>query len=177
MRVIFLDFDGVLNSEASFRYETRLRKAGKAKGPVNETLCNVCTSNLQVILDRFPEVKIVISSTWRELFELEWLKEHLKKYRVDGDRVIDKTPSLYQPSTNPYSVAQERTPRGNEIKDWLDRHPEVTGYVILDDNSDMLPDQRQHFVQTDWLTGMTLYHVNEAIDVLHRRRYERKKED
>ena len=40
MKVIFLDFDGVMNSEGSFGYEHRRRNHHKeqgVKGPVNET--------------------------------------------------------------------------------------------------------------------------------------------
>ena len=62
MKVIFLDFDGVLNSEGSFSYEERLRKKFKKEfkdKPTNQTLCNVCTSNFQMILEHYPKVKIV----------------------------------------------------------------------------------------------------------------------
>jgi hypothetical protein len=31
--------------------------------------------------------------------------------------------------------------RGEEIKAWLHQHPEVTRYAIVDDDSDMLPEQ------------------------------------
>ncbi len=47
MKVIFLDFDGVLNSEASFRMEIR-RKNNR----VSDTLNPVACSNLQYILEQ-----------------------------------------------------------------------------------------------------------------------------
>src|SRR5271167_3063429 len=119
MKVIFLDFDGVLNSSASFVLETRIRKAkpqtGRRLPPVNETLCHVCTSNFQMILEEVPSAKIVISSTWREIYNLEWLKKKLKSYGIDSSRVIDKTPSSFRD-------------RGYEIKQWLEEHPEVTNF-------------------------------------------------
>ena len=56
MKVIFLDFDGVLNSQGSFVLEDRIRKDNirrqNVKGKVNETLCHVCTSNFQLVLDQ-----------------------------------------------------------------------------------------------------------------------------
>src|SRR6202158_2602282 len=85
MKVIFLDFDGVLNSAASFVLEARFRKENKVFDdlcPVNETLCHICTSNFRHILDEVPDVKIVISSSWRNLFELEWLKDKLQEYKI-----------------------------------------------------------------------------------------------
>jgi hypothetical protein len=161
MKVIFLDFDGVLNSAASFRYEDRRREKLALENPdapklckVNETLCNVCTSNFQLILDHFPKAKIVISSTWRELFELDWLKEKLASYGIDSSRVIDKTPISYG------------GPRGSEIQAWLNMHPEVKKYVVLDDNEidGGIPDEK--VVKTTWDTGLTLPHVFQAIKVL-----------
>lgn len=157
MKVLFLDFDGVLNSEGSFLYETRRRKQWKeqgVKGPVNQTLCNVCTSNLQFVLDTYPELKVVISSTWRELFDLEWLKQHLLSYHIDGHRVIGRTPSLHNN-------------RNKEIHAWLKDHPEVTHYAIVDDNLyDGLDLNMGRFVQTSWETGLTMDKAKELIWLL-----------
>lgn len=152
MKVIFLDFDGVLNSAASFLYEGRIRDndPDTLREPVNNTLCHVCTSNFIRILEECPDVKVVISSTWRELYSMEWLKEKLKSYGIDSDRVIDRTPSSF------------RGYRGGEIDQWLAEHPEVTDFVILDDNSDMEP-YMDKFVKTTWATGLTLPHVYETI--------------
>ena len=45
--------------------------------------------------------------------------------------------------------------RGEEIKEWLDRHSEVTKYAILDDDSDMLEEQLPNFFKTSFETGLT----------------------
>lgn len=44
--------------------------------------------------------------------------------------------------------------RGDEIAEWLSRHPEVTKYAIIDDDSDMLPEQMPHFVHTQAVDGI-----------------------
>lgn len=158
MKVIFLDFDGVLNSAGSFLYESRRRKEWKEQGVsgrVNETLCNVCTSNFQAVLDQYPEVKVVISSTWRELYDLEWLKQKLASYHIDSSRVIDRTPSTIDNARN------------REIHMWLAQHPEVTHYVIVDDNIyDGLHLNVGRFVNTSWETGLTLDKAYEMIQLL-----------
>jgi hypothetical protein len=153
-KVIFLDFDGVLNSAGSFLYESNRRKKRKEqnlKGPVNETLCNVCTANFQHVLDKYPEVKVVISSTWRELFTLDWLKSKLESYGIDGSRVIGITPK------------EEYGNRGIEINRWLSNNPLVAHYVIIDDNDWGIIDihTRDRFVQTTWDGGMTYAHAVE----------------
>lgn len=57
--------------------------------------------------------------------------------------------------------------RGSEIKEWLDAHPEVTNYVIIDDDNDMLDEQEPHFVQTSWYDGINDYNVEKAIEILN----------
>lgn len=158
MKVIFLDFDGVLNSAASFLLEDRKNKAlrgpaKKNKVKINETLCHVCTSNFQYILDKAPDVKIVISSTWREIYKLEWLQDKLASYGIDSSRVIDKTPSSFRS-------------RGYEINQWLEDHPEVKTFVILDDNEigDRFTDKE--IVETTWPVGLTLAGVYKALKIL-----------
>lgn len=82
------------------------------------------------------ECKIVLSSSWKHGKEA---KEQVKKQVY---KFIDITPDC--PGD-----------RGNEIKAWLDDHPEVTKYAILDDDSDMLKEQLPSFFQTTWKTGLT----------------------
>jgi hypothetical protein len=155
MKVIFLDFDGVLNSSASFLMESRRKKKLLPVKPrlakqikVNDTFSAVCASNFQYILDKCPDVKVVISSTWRVIHSMEYLLAKLEEYGIDSSRVIGKTPR---------AVGQgfSGAPRGDDISEWLAEHPEVTDYVILDDNSDMTV-HMDKLVQTTWLDGLTL---------------------
>jgi hypothetical protein len=45
--------------------------------------------------------------------------------------------------------------RGEEIQAWLDQHPEVDRYAIVDDDADMLPEQQPNFFKTTFETGLT----------------------
>jgi len=56
--------------------------------------------------------------------------------------------------------------RGNEVKEWLDRHPEVDKYVILDDDSDFLEDQKPFFVQTNSDDGFSANNYMAAEKIL-----------
>lgn len=49
--------------------------------------------------------------------------------------------------------------RGWQIYEWVERHPEVEGYVIVDDDTDMLPHQAGHFLQTSYEEGLMPRHV------------------
>lgn len=158
MKVIFLDFDGVLNSATSFLYENNRRKKHKEQGvsgPVNETLSYHCCAALQHVLDAYPEVKIVLSTTWRELFSLDWLREKLASYHVDSSRVIDRTPS---------SISGDR---GEEIGRWLYSHPEVKQYVVIDDNDwGISALHKEEFIKTEWEHGMHVGHTYQMIEKL-----------
>lgn len=165
MKVIFLDFDGVLNSSASFKMHARKRRKLMEKDPeaakqyhINEHLCEVCASNFQYILDKCPDAKIVISSAWRNLYELDWLKEKLASYGIDSSKVIDKTGQVVRGFT--YA-------RGEEIGEWLSEHPEVTHFAIIDDNhigNGYEADGK--VVATNWFQGLTLSDAHKAIGLL-----------
>lgn len=77
--------------------------------------------------------------------------------------------------------------RGNEIDYWLTSHfggittaygdafrnhwhPEDTDYeyVIFDDDADMLLGQKDNFIQTDRMTGVTQADIDKAIKILNR---------
>jgi len=85
---------------------------------------------------------IVVTSTWR-------LWDNYKECLIngglrDGIEVLGKTPSI------------RGVPRGSEIKAYLEEHPEINYYIIVDDEADMLPEQIGHFIMTDGDVGFTL---------------------
>jgi len=168
MRVIFLDFDGVINSEQSSTFWHNKRDQEKWEnemyssweGTLFEYLahefCPIALSNVEELVRRVPDVKIVVSSTWRLGHTVDDLKKILKHAKLVADAIIDVTPAFRD------------GPRGNEIKDWLDRHPEVTNYVIIDDDRDMLEEQQENFVNTSSLHGFLYGEMLQAERILDR---------
>ena len=130
MNIIFLDIDGVLNCE----YTTERH--------------NGCTGIDKFLLHRFLKIqkktsaKVVLSSTWRigRVYPLMALALNLP--------IIDRT-------RDGEHLSMRSEPRGYQIKDYLDKHPEVTQYVIVDDDSDMLLWQQHYFFKTDNYSGLT----------------------
>lgn len=142
MNVIFLDVDGVLNMHGSGGLFTLNRK------------------RLQLLdkLVKDTNAVVVVSSTWRIDFQ------HMRKLRnvlgYRGIKIIGVTDQLG------LSANGGRYYRGHEIQKWLDEHPEVNNYVILDDDSDMLDSQLRNFVQTDGNIGLTETLVYRATYIL-----------
>ena len=95
--------------------------------------------------------KIVISSTWRTA-GLEVMQTMWRLRGLPGE-VIAVTPHLH-------------TARGKEIAAWL-RLNEVESYVILDDNTDYLPEQRPYFIRTDSQYELTYQDAERCIKILN----------
>ena len=177
MRVIFLDVDGVLNSEEYLlKLEAQHRLLGHTEpaSPKRETTCDCFKLYHQIDRDavarvnRIVEVtgsKIVISSTWRKLFDPPDLRRLLEAHGLVGE-IIGETPDGHKtPEMAAVYGHIERMYRGYEIDFWLRQHPEVDRFVILDDGSDMVMHTKR-LVQTDCAEGLLDDHVELAIRVM-----------
>jgi len=99
------------------------------------------------------DTKICISSTWKHHFGI-------KGYVSTPEKWEDALVKLgFKRGTYVGITGDRRTLRGDEIKDWLDKHPEVEDYAILDDDSDMLPEQFMKFHHTDPWFGLNPNHL------------------
>lgn len=126
MNVLFLDIDGVVNCAKTFQ---------RHRGFIGiDPYMAFLVGNMVDDLD----LKVVLSSSWKNA------KEGQEEVRRQVCDFIDCTPSLLGD-----------TIRGDEIKTWLDKHPEVEKYAILDDDSDMLPEQFPNFFKCSWEEGIT----------------------
>ena len=144
MKVIFLDFDGVITVPPKWLIKTD--KLKWIKRIVDET-----------------GAKIVVSSSWR-MDDVERTREF-----IFGEQKRTKRNKMLQWLVdNIYDVTHtHKSPRGEEIKDWLNEHPEVENYVIIDDDGDMLDEQLYHFVQTNYEHGIGESEVIYAIKILN----------
>jgi hypothetical protein len=108
MKVIFLDIDGVLNSEAT----PNPRRFPYVVDPDSVVI-------LKSVLEQ-TDAKVVLSSTWRVDAVGLLAAKHF------GISFVDATPD--EPSA----------PRCGEISRWLYEHPEVRRYAVIDDSDDCL---------------------------------------
>jgi hypothetical protein len=157
MKIVFLDIDGVLNSEAWFSTRRAFDRANAAGFP---------SSHLDpAAIVRVNEISqatgagVVLSTSWRSMEHIGLI---LYKH---GMRVpiLGKTPHLGS-KTN--GGVYRPVDRGHEIQAWMDEFVTPDAYVILDDDFDMLPLQREFFIRTDPKTGLTDGDVERAIKIL-----------
>lgn len=152
MKIIFLDFDGVLNSIQYDRVRT------ENEGNIDETRMPL----LKRIVDETGAV-IVLSTSWRKHWEAEdekldeigrWINETFDKF---GMSIFDKTPLI------------SASDRALEVRTWLGEHGDnVSSFVILDDIALGWGELADNLVKTDYRMGRGLEegHVTRAIEIL-----------
>lgn len=97
--------------------------------------------------------KICVSSVWRTHFGNSEYRSTPEKWE-DAFQLLGFLPGTYVGVTGDREEC-----RGEEIQTWLDNHPEVEDYAILDDDADMLDHQFNHFHHCDGWFGLTPNHL------------------
>lgn len=156
-KIIFLDIDGVLNSNEYFE---SLPKEKEKFIEIDENKVLL----LKEIVDK-TGAEIVLSSTWRDL-DCNDCKEAMEMYQYllntlkkHGLSILDKTPYI-------------NCNRPKEIKEWLN-HNKVQNFISLDDDFNEEQYQEQGLVNcliktSFWESngGLQREHVNKAIFIL-----------
>lgn len=148
--VLFLDFDGVLNSR-----EWMLRRsAWSSPGPRLDT---EAVERLNDVLDETGAV-VVVSSSWRNDAPVDDLRGVLESNGFDGE-VVGKIRNLR---------SAER--RGDVIREWIDEHPDISGYAVVDDIPEAVvgPIPTGNVVETSYDTGLTDEKAEELRETLER---------
>lgn len=149
MKVLFLDCDGVINCADTFH------KEHDQYFPNDQYMCFLVG---KIALDT--DCKVVLSSSWRHHDKsVEWINQRLVP-------LYGMTP--YESYDHNLPPGAENCLRGREIKAWLNEHPEVERYAIIDDDSDMLPEQMPNFFKTSWQTGLTKEIAEAVIEHLNK---------
>ena len=146
MNVIFLDFDGVLDTIHASSNEDVERRI--------KILSDICSEyNCKIVIEA--AAKNAIDEETNEI-RSEWVKFIFECFKKYGIECIGRTPNVIKKySHNSYTPMWKE----DEIRLYLFRHPEVEHYCIIDDddlaphNSD-LNKVRKHLVKT-------IYHSND----------------
>jgi len=149
MNIVFLDIDGVLNSQN--KLIELYNKTGKPHSGLFFPFDEKCLNNLKFLVEE-TNSKIVITSTWRKYEEnMQILINTFKEYELDK-RIIGYTPVLC-------------TKREYEIAAYLNEIGRDVNYVIIDDITYM-GELNSKLVVTSYKTGLTKENVNSAIKIL-----------
>jgi cell division septum initiation protein DivIVA len=163
-KIIFLDIDGVMNSEVDYLLAEARDDYETAREEAHE-LSERCVGLLNNLIDD-TGAEVVITSVWRYSTTKEEMQSLFEK-KGFKHKILD------------YSPVYDRnfTVRGNEILGWIKKNEEYLGvkyyndfetYVIFDDDSDMLYWQRENFIPIDGYTGLTHNKTYKAKWILNR---------
>ncbi len=160
--VIFLDIDGVLNS--NFRNETHHKDISDGTLVEEEKIA------LLAVLVKRTNAGIILHSGWRF-----WFDEELKPIRPEAEhlvRMLGKEGLNIDGLTPDLTTEEIRRTRkfsmvkADEILLWLKLHDDVTKWVVLDD-LDLHNDRTgQHQVRTDPAAGLTPEDIKRAEEIL-----------
>lgn len=148
MRLIFLDIDGVLVTRNGFDEHKAVH--GMTASGLHAPFDRKAVANLNA-LTQATNAMFVISSVWRFYMTHEDLTAKFRQSGVKG-AILGFTPDLGRE----FGVTHVSVPRGEEIARWLDdRHRQwpAPEFVIIDDDTDMLPEQLPRFVQCSGTDG------------------------
>jgi hypothetical protein len=151
MKIIFLDIDGVINP-------WRCEKDSSGR------FGKIALENFNLILETAPETSVVITSTWRYHYTLSQLKKFFNEAGLNPDRIFDITPDLRRDE----GMIKHYPGRDEEIKAWLNIHPEVEKFAIIDDvDREQMEGLEDHFFRTEFDQGLTREQSLKIIDHLN----------
>ena len=157
MKVIFLDFDGVITTYNS-KWKIDMNKI--------KIINDICDKT---------NAKIVVTSSWRVGHRGDALafNGYLTQYFIKNNYLdnfkdtFDKFIGNIVGMTKYLAKYIDGVVRGDEIKSYMSEHHEVENYVIIDDDSDMCDYQLFNFVQTDACEGITERDAKLCVDILN----------
>lgn len=143
MNILFLDYDGVVNTPIWNELGTSCNYGTPFQGRVN---------NFQAVqwVSEFCEkfsYDIVVTSSWRmDPKYTVYLRQGGLRETV---KIIGRTPR------------NNGKCRGDEIQEWINTHRDIENFIILDDDSDM-GHLKDHLIQCNSLLGFTIIEFEKA---------------
>lgn len=171
VKLIFLDFDGVLNSAGWFARMASWPVVGFSEAELLSHLDPAAVARLERIIVA-TGAKCVLSTSWRAFIRPEEAQRLLAAKGAPSVEFVGETPKHYREAFDADVSASRLEPRGAEIWEWLvqqgeraESAPAWGDYVILDDaHCGRLLYERQ--VHTDFETGLLDEHVTQAVALL-----------
>ncbi len=138
MKIIFLDYDGVLHPDQVVndrRLGVILRCDGHNLFEHTELLLS--------LLEPYPEIKIVLSTSWVRVLGFDQAKNRLPAELQE--RVVGAT---YSESMSEYFAGLSRY---DQISDYVNEH-EITDWIAIDDDGEGWPENENHrlVLTEDW---------------------------
>lgn len=125
MNVIFLDFDGVINTLNNTLYPREDENAVERRIKILGDICKLY------------DCKVVISSAHKDCIDevtletdIDWIQNYFNLFKKYGIEVVGRTPILERKPGKPYTPFWKE----EEIILYLEAHPEIEHFCVIDDD-------------------------------------------
>lgn len=166
VKYIFLDIDGVLNSEHTLDDRSNSNAS---------IICDQYLENLRNIVEK-TDAKLVLSSSWRVYFDKD-IDNPINIFGITLLHTLSKH-NLKLHAATPFVKGPFSSERGLEIKSYIEKH-NITNYIVIDDEE--FSDFKTHldmsrFVQTTFgdetttieTEGLNKNVAEKAIEILNK---------
>ncbi len=156
-KILFLDFDGVLNSKAWIKTPDKYLKS-----PIEP-----CKMNLLKRIISETNAKIVLTTSWREFWQFD--KKHTNKTGEYIDKIFERYGLSVFSKTPDISFFE----RDKEVDFWLKDHysQNVKSFCVLDDVEELFQNNlviKKHLILTNPNEGISENDVSKAIKMLNK---------
>lgn len=161
-KIIFLDIDGVLNS--NFWNENHQLEISDGE-MIDEDKVKLLSKIITVT-----KASIVLHSGWRF-----WFDKNIQPLRKESKRlveILEKNHIIISDITPDFSTEEIRNTKkfslvkAKEILAWLQEHPEAEKWIVIDDLCLYDDEIEKHQLKTDSKIGLTQKDVDFAIETL-----------
>lgn len=165
-KIVFLDIDGVLNS--NFWNDSHQREISDG------TLIDESKIELLCKLIKDTDAQIILHSGWKYWFDSDL--QPLRKEAENLRALLEKEGLTISGVTPDHATEEIRKSKkfslvkAGEILAWLEQHGDVDGWVVLDDLDLHNTEIEMHQVRTDQRIGLTIEDVEKAEEKLLKQR-------
>lgn len=179
MKIVFLDIDGVLNSNPPQNIKKKWADTYKSADYLMKLdgLDQDIVDNFKYVIDQ-TDCKIVFSTSWRYykdhfIVGSDWRKSLSEMLNVSMDIFIDNIPDIS--FCGGWDSGNYKRRRGDEIKAWLDNNSskyQIESYCVIDDEIEDIISviDKKYVIKTDPRYGLTKIDATKVINVLNQER-------
>lgn len=125
MNVIFLDFDGVINTLNSYLHPLEKENAKEERIKILAEICHRYDCKVVIISSHKDQIDEETLET-----DIDWINDYFRLFKKYNIEVIGRTPLVKKNfKDNDYKIIKE-----DEIKEYLDKHKEIEHFCVIDDD-------------------------------------------
>ena len=160
--IFFLDMDGVLNNPRVC-VSRRIGDRSDDQNWIDPISVDLLNRWGDLVRHHGFKPYIVMSSTWRSGFDTA---DAMGMFFSVMDVRIPVFTQDFKTRHDSYMMGRDL--RGYQVKDWLQSNPDITNWMIIDDDCDFLDEQLNRLVQTSSHDGILTEHFEHGRQIIDR---------